>query len=187
MSRTKDFVALGKTTLDKNTKKAINDLLSVLDSKIIYPKTKEGEINETRLLAVVKSRGQVYNSFVRLADKIGLDRSTDTDLKSRVIKGLKTTFDEMNSIIIRDIRKDWTQIFADDDPEATEALQKLMDVATNDISDDYLSVIAKTKEEAVFLNDKILDRIQLLQNPEAMTREKLENMKAVSIAEQYAD
>lgn len=187
MSRTKDFVALGKTTLDKNTKKAINDLLSVLDSKIIYPKTKEGDINETRLLAVVKSRGQVYNSFVRLADKIGLDRSTDTDLKSRVIKGLKTTFDEMNSIIIRDIRKDWTQIFADDDPEATEALQKLMDVATNDISDDYLSVIAKTKEEAVFLNDKILDRIQLLQNPEAMTREKLENMKAVSIAEQYAD
>ena len=187
MSRTKDFVALGKTTLDKNTKKAINDLLSVLDSKIIYPKTKEGEINETRLLAVVKSRGQVYNSFVRLADKIGLDRSTDTDLKSRVIKVLKTTFDEMNSIIIRDIRKDWTQIFADDDPEATEALQKLMDVATNDISDDYLSVIAKTKEEAVFLNDKILDRIQLLQNPEAMTREKLENMKAVSIAEQYAD
>ena len=123
-SRSKDFVSTGKYELDRNTIKAINDLLSVLDYNIIYPTNKEGEINETRLLAVVKSRGQVYNSFVKLADKIGLDRSTNTDLKSRVIKGLKTTFKEMNEIIIRDIRKDWNKIFSEDDEEARERQNK---------------------------------------------------------------
>lgn len=181
MSKASDFVKRGHDILKKNTVKAINDLLGVLDSEIIYPKDREGNINEGRLLAVVKSRGQAYNSAIKLADEIELDRSSDLNLKRKFITGLQTTFNEMNKILIRDIRGEYEIDVNDEDDEALEEVFK-----TNNISDDYISLLSKTKEEAYLLNKQILERISLLDDPERANKEKLDNLKKTSIAEKYA-
>lgn len=182
MSKAADFVKKGKVTLYKNTLKAIHDLLGVLDSEIIYPKNKDKSINESRLLAVVKSRGEAYNTAISLADEIELDRSTDTNLKNKFINGLKTTFDEMNKIIIRDIRSTEEMTINDEaDAEIAEAFQ------TTNVTDDYIALLSKTKKEAYLLNKQILERISLLDDPDTINREKLDNIKATSIAELYAD
>ncbi|MGK6342846.1 hypothetical protein ACMGDK_11440 [Chryseobacterium sp. DT-3] len=187
MSKSDNFIKNGKCILEKNTVKAIHDLLGVLDSEVEYPMNRDKlSINETRLLSVVKSRGQAYNTAVKLADEIGLDRSRDVNLKSKFIKGLKTTFNEMNKIIIRDIRKE-EEVFQIND-EADQEIADVLGKGTNpDLSDDYIASIAKTKEEAYFLNKQILERIGLLENPEEVMREKLENIKSVSIAELYVE
>lgn len=175
MSKASDFVKKGKITLKKSTLKSINDLLDVLDSEIIYPLNRDKSINEARLLAVVKSRGEAYDTAVSLSDEIEIDRSTDTNLKNKFINGLKTTFNEMDKIILRDIRN-YAMPSTDDETE------------TNiEISDDYIALLSKTKKEAYTLNKKILERISQLDNPEAINKEKLENIKASSIAELYAD
>lgn len=175
MSKASDFVKKGKITLKKSTLKSINDLLDVLDSEIIYPLNRDKSINEARLLAVVKSRGEAYDTAVSLSDEIEIDRSTDTNLKNKFINGLKTTFNEMDKIILRDIRN-YAMPSTDDEVE------------TNiEISDDYIALLSKTKKEAYTLNKKILERISQLDNPEAINKEKLENIKASSIAELYAD
>lgn len=182
MSRTTDFVKKGKEILRKNTVKAIHDLLGVLDSEIIFPKNKDLTINEGRLLAVVKSRGQAYNTAVKLSDEIELDRSNDTNLKAMFIRGLKTTFNEMNKIIIRDIRGEYLIDVQDEADEEIEDVFK-----SGSISDDYISLLSKTKEEAYMLNKQILQRITMLEDPDAVNQEKLDNIKAGSIIEMYAD
>lgn len=175
MSKASDFVKKGKITLKKSTLKSINDLLDVLDSEIIYPLNRDKSINEARLLAVVKSRGEAYDTAVSLSDEIEIDRSTDTNLKNKFINGLKTTFNEMDKIILRDIRN-YAMPSTDDEAE------------TNiEISDDYIALLSKTKKEAYTLNKKILERISQLDDPEATNKEKLEKIKETSIAEQYAD
>lgn len=182
MSKASDFVKKGKVILHKNTIKAIHDLLGVLDSDIIYPVNKDLSINEARLLAVVKSRGEAYNTAISLADEMELSTSTDTNLKNKVISALQTTFNEMNKIIIRDIRSYAEMEINDEaDEEIADAFK------TSNISDDYIALLSKTKKEAYMLNKQILERISQLDNPEAINKEKLENIKASSIAELYAD
>ena len=173
MSKASDFVKKGKVTLRESTIKSINDLLGVLDSKINYPRNKDGSINEARLLAVVKSRGEAYNAAISLADEIELDRSTDTNLKNKFINGLKTTFNEMDDILKRDIRGD-AQIGEEGE-------------GGSEITDDYIALLSKTKKEAYLLNKQILERISQLDDPDAINTHKLDNIKATSIAELYAD
>lgn len=181
MSKASDFVKKGKITLKKSTLKSINDLLDVLDSEIIYPLNRDKSINEARLLAVVKSRGEAYDTAVWLSDEIELDRSTDNNLKNNFINGLKTTFNEMDKVFNRDIRG---YVVLD---KAKEKDDEEGEEVKGEISDDYIALLSKTKKEAYTLNKKILERISQLDDPEGNSRENLENIKAISITEQYAD
>ena len=157
-----DFVTNGRKLLGKNAKKAIEDLLNVLDSEIKFPMLKDGKtVNETKLLAVVKSRNQVYNSAIKIMDEAEVDRSNDKKMKDSIVKSLKTTFNELNKIIIRDIRSElnWQEL-DETDEEISEVFKSI------DLTDDYLLSISKSKEEAYLLNKQILENmwLQLLQS-----------------------
>ena len=178
-----DFVTNGRKLLGKNAKKAIEDLLNVLDSEIKFPMLKDGKtVNETKLLAVVKSRNQVYNSAIKIMDEAEVDRSNDKKMKDSIIKSLKTTFNELNKIIIRDIRSElnWQEL-DETDEEISEVFKSI------DLTDDYLLSISKSKEEAYLLNKQILDRILLLENPELVSKDKLEKEEIVSMCEAIDD
>ena len=81
---------------------------------------------ETKLLAVVKSRNQVYNSAIKIMDEAEVDRSNDKKMKDSIVKSLKTTFNELNKIIIRDIRSElnWQEL-DETDEEISEVFKSI--------------------------------------------------------------
>lgn len=168
------FITQAKKDMPTFIKQAIDGLLTKLDSKITYPR-KQGKVIESRLLKVVQSREQVYLSIVELMDIINIDKSNDSKYKKRIISGMITTWHELTEIIKRDIGEI-------DESELEGAV--LFD--SEDISDDHLSAISKSKVIASKLAKQILERIAMLDDPESVNDEKQEKFQLPTIAERYA-
>ena len=94
------FIIQGRKNMNKYVVKSINDLLKVLNSPIVFPTDRKGNIQENKVLQVVKSREQVYLSTVNMIALIEID--SELFLKS-IVKGLKNTWTELTKIITRDI------------------------------------------------------------------------------------
>lgn len=168
------FIKQAKKDMPDFIKQAIDGLLTKLDSKITYPR-KQGKVIESRLLKVVQSREQVYLSIVELMDIINIDKSNDSKYKKRIIQGMITTWHELTAIICRDIGEI-------EDSEMEGAV--LFD--SEDVSDDHLSSIAKSKVIASNLAKLILDRIAMLDDPESVNNDKQEKYELPSMIERYA-
>ena len=82
------FVDKGRYEMLEFVEKGINDLLAILDSPIVYPRDKTGQVQEHKLLAVVRSREQVYVSAMNLIDLISIG---SPHFMEKIISGLKTT------------------------------------------------------------------------------------------------
>lgn len=145
-----EFVDNGKKQMVVFVQKAINDMLGILDSEIVFPIDKNGYIIEQRILQVVKSREQVYLSTVNMIEMIDINNDV---FFNKIIKGLKTTWQELTKIVTRDVG---TAINIDD--ENLDARQS--------IEDNFLSNIAMAKELASKVALQILDRIDRLEMSE---------------------
>ena len=161
-----NFIIQGRKNMNKYVVKSINDLLKVLNSAIVYPTDKKGNIQENKVLQVVKSREQVYLSTVNMIALIEID--SEVFLKS-IVKGLKNTWTELTKIITRDIGAN------DNGDEEVE------------IDDTLLSNISQAKELASKLAFKILERIELLQMSDIDKKENIEKALSVSTIEKYAE
>lgn len=172
-----NFIKQAKREMPDFIKQAIDGLLTKLDSKINYP-MKNGKVLESRLLKVVQSREQVYLSICELMDMISISTSNDVKYKKRIINGMITTWHELTEIICRDIG-------SIEENETEEGL--LFETEDGDITDDHLSSISKSKVIASKLAEQIIDRIALLDDPDAVNDEKLKNVAIENIVEQYAE
>ena len=161
-----NFIIQGRKNMNKYVVKSINDLLKVLNSAIVFPTDKKGNIQENKVLQVVKSREQVYLSTVNMIALIEID--SEVFLKS-IVKGLKNTWTELTKIITRDIGAN------DNGDEEVE------------IDDTLLSNISQAKELASKLAFKILARIELLQMSDIDKKENIEKALSVSTIEKYAE
>lgn len=161
-----NFIIQGRKNMNKYVVKSINDLLKVLNSAIVFPTDKKGNIQENKVLQVVKSREQVYLSTVNMIALIEID--SEVFLKS-IVKGLKNTWTELTKIITRDIGAN------DNEDEEVE------------IDDTLLSNISQAKELASKLAFKILERIELLQMSDIDKKENIEKALSVSTIEKYAE
>ena len=161
------FIIQGRKNMNKYVVKSINDLLKVLNSPIVFPTDRKGNIQENKVLQVVKSREQVYLSTVNMIALIEID--SDLFLKS-IVKGLKNTWTELTKIITRDIG-------ANDNEDDEEV----------EIDDTLLSNISQAKELASKLAFKILERIELLQMTDIEKKENIEKSLSVSTIEKYAE
>ena len=161
------FIIQGRKNMNKYVVKSINDLLKVLNSPIVFPTDRKGNIQENKVLQVVKSREQVYLSTVNMIALIEID--SELFLKS-IVKGLKNTWTELTKIITRDIG-------ANDNEDDEEV----------EIDDTLLSNISKAKELASKLAFKILERIELLQMTDIEKKENIEKSLSVSTIEKYAE
>lgn len=173
------FTDMAKADMPKHIRKAIDDLLEVLNSEINYPRDKLGEVIEFRLLKVVQSREQVVKSIFVLMDMVQIDKSSDVKYKDKLINGFKNTWHELVQITIRDIGG-----VMEMDLDVQESLPDAISLS-NTISDDYLSVISKSKEVSAQICTQIMQRVAILEDPEKANKEKLDNIKIPSIAEQY--
>lgn len=172
-----NFIKQAKKDMPNFIKQAIDGLLTKLDSKINYP-MKKGVVVESRLLKVVQSREQVYLSICELMDMININKSNDSKYKKRIINGMITTWHELTEIIRRDIGNV---------EELETETSILFDTEDSDITDDHLSSISKSKVIASKLAKQILERIAMLDDPEAVNNEKQEQYELPSIAERYAN
>lgn len=172
-----NFIKQAKKDMPDFIKQAIDGLLTKLDSKINYP-MKKGVVVESRLLKVVQSREQVYLSICELMDMININKSNDSKYKKRIINGMITTWHELTEIICRDIGNV---------EEMETETSILFDTEDSDITDDHLSSISKSKVIASKLAKQILERIAMLDDPEAVNNEKQEQYELPSIAERYAN
>ena len=145
-----EFVNNGKKQMVVFVQKAINDMLDILDSSIVFPKDMSGAIIEQRILQVVKSREQVYLSTNNMIDMIDIDNLV---FLNRIIKGLKTTWFELTKIVNRDIGT------------SGSSEEEILD-ARMSIEDNFLSNVAMAKELASKVSFQILDRIDRLEMTE---------------------
>ena len=179
------FTDMAKADMPKHIRKAIDDLLEVLDSEIVYPRDKFGEVVEFRLLKVVQSREQVVKSIFSLMDMVQIDKTTDNNYKNKLVNGFKTTWKELVKITIRNIggivEIDDKFVNENDD----ESILKESDFKAS-ISDDYLSVISKSKEISAQICMQIMQRVATLENPEQANKDILEGIRESNIAESYA-
>lgn len=159
------FIIQGRKNMNKYVTKSINDLLKVLNSPIVFPTDKLGNIQEQRVLHVVKSREQVYLSTVNMIALIEIDSSI---FLNSIIKGLKNTWTELTNIITRNI--------GGNDEEVSPL-----------IDDTLLSNISQAKELASKLAFQILERIELLQMTDTDKKVAAENTLSVSTIERYAE
>lgn len=167
----KGFTDKAREEMPSIIRKGIDNLLSVLNSRISYPTTKSGCVDEPKLLAVVKSREEVYKEICRLMDLINIDKSNDSKYKGEIIKGLKTTWGELKNITIRPIGN------LDEEEEDNDSYN---------LSDDKITPIAKSIGLSASLASEIIERIELLENKEMVHRRKIDNQKIGSIAERFA-
>lgn len=183
---TKDFISQAKLDMPEFIRKAIDDLLEVLNSPIVYPTNfRTGLVNESRLYIVVKSREQVYLSVCELMELIEIDQSNDVEYKEKIIEGLKTTWHEMTAITTRNIG--YIDPFSQDEYGKMMTEEERKQLERESVSDDYMASIAQSKEVSAKIAKKIIERIALLENPDAINEEKLEKQAITSIVELYAD
>lgn len=167
------FVTEGKAKLNGSVMKAIDDLLDILNSKIVFPTDKFGNIQEHKILPIVKSREQVFVSASNLMDLVNID---NRDFMDRILKGLKTTWKELTYLVERDIGEGGYAMDEEDELIKTQY----------SVTDNYLSSVAQAKELAATVAYKILDRIYMLEDPESANEEILKNQITSSIIERYA-
>lgn len=178
------FITKAKKEMPDFIKKAIDDLLGILDSEIIFPTDSKGNVQEGKLLKVVQSREQVYASVSSMMDIINIDTSNDKSYKKKVISGMVTTWHELTKVITRNIGYiDPLAELVNGEKMTDEEKRKY---ERESVSDDYLSSVAKSKEIASKLAQQIIDRIALLDDPDAVNDNKLKNVSIENIVEQYA-
>lgn len=187
-----DFVKKGKKEMPEFVTKAIKDLLEKLDSKIVIPKNKDGFELENKLFAVVQSREEVYKGICELMDLIDLDQSKDQKFKDKIIQGLKTTWHELTIIATRDIGN--IEKFTEDeiiDYESEDhsnlSREEIRTMAYGSVTDDIMTSITKAKVLASKVSFQILDRIALLEDPDAAKEEILKNSQSSNIIENYVE
>lgn len=184
----KGFVEQGRYDMHDFVVKAIDDLLAVLDSKIEFPVDNDGYVLEHKMFAVVQAREQVYRSAGELMDEIKIEDSNDQAYKNKIIQGLKTTWRELTAIATRDIgelKYSLEEIMSNMDRKLSDEEKKQR--ARESVTDDRLTSISKAKVLSVKLSYQILDRIALLENPDAANEEILKNSEAINIAEKYVE
>ncbi len=184
----KGFVEQGREEMHDFVVKAIDDLLAVLDSKIEFPVDKDGYVLEHKMFAVVQAREQVYRSAGELMDEIKIEDSNDQAYKNKIIQGLKTTWHELTAVATRDIgelKYSLDEILSNVDRSLSEEEKKQR--ARESVTDDRLTSISKAKVLSVKLSYQILDRIALLEDPDAANEEILKNSEAINIAEKYVE
>jgi hypothetical protein len=162
-----DFVKQGKADMVEYVKKAIRDLLKVLNEPIVYPLDINGAIQEHKLLLVVKSREQVYKSTMEMIELINIDNQV---FINEIISGLKNTWRELTNITTRNIGS-----------------CNMGEYESSDIADNYLSSIAQAKELSARVSFQILDRINILEDPESANDEILRNIQVPNIVERYTE
>ena len=165
-----DFVKKGKEEMHDFVEKAIEDLLAVLDSNIVYPRNMEGMVIEQRLLAVVKSREQVYVSAMNLIDLIDIGSAK---FLGRIIAGLKTTWHELTKITTRNIG-------------GVSNEEKQMSDSHN-IEDNFMSAIAQSKELSAKLAFNILERIEKLEMSDEEKTKMMAERYVANTVERYAE
>lgn len=179
-----NFIKQAKKDMPDFIKKGINDLLAILDSNIILPTDGNGNVQEGKLLKVVQSREQVYLSVSNMMDTININTSNDKAYKKKVINGLVTTWHGLTEVITRNVGYiDPLSELINGDKMTEEEKRR---AERESVSDDYLSSIAKSKEIASKLAQLIIDRIAMLDDPDAVNDDKLKNVSIENIIEQYA-
>lgn len=167
-----NFVDKGRYEMLEFVEKGIKDLIEVLDSPINYPKS-NGVIQEHRLLAVVKSREEVYNRAMNMIDLINIGSHR---FLQDIIKGLETTWHELTKIIVWDISRSGSEIIESDTGfEIKEEVQ-----------DNYLGSIAQAKELASKVAFNILDRIEKLQMTDEQKTKMMQEKFTANTAERFA-
>jgi len=183
----KTFVEQGREEMEDFVIKAIDDLLKILDSEIVFPFDKDGYIQEHKMFPVVQSREQVYKSACELMDEIKIDDSKDQSYKNKIIKGLETTWHELTKIATKDIGEykanSSEELMSNRNLSEEEKKQK----ARESVTDDRLTSISKAKVLSVRVSYQILDRISLLEDPDGANDEILKNSTAPNIAEKYVE
>ena len=184
----RNFVEQGREEMYDFVIKAIDDLLKILNSKIEYPRNKDGAVLEHKLFAVVQSREQVFKSANSLMDLINLNESADKKYKSKVIEGLKTTWHEFTIITTRDIGEyipSLEELMSSEYKELSEEDRRKK--ARESVTDDYLSSISKAKELSARLAFQILNRIESLENPDKINEELINRTQVQNIIETFVE
>ena len=164
------FVDKGRYEMLEFVEKGINDLLAILDSPIVYPRDKTGQVQEHKLLAVVRSREQVYVSAMNLIDLISIG---SPHFMEKIISGLKTTWRELTIITTRNIGD-----LTEEEKEQSEGF--------GFVEDNYLASIAQAKELSAKVAFSILDRIEKLEMTEEEKTEMMQQKVIANTAERYA-
>lgn len=183
----RDFVTQGKEEMHDFVIKAIDDLLAILNSKIEYPTDKNGGVLEHKLFAVVQSREQVYKSATALMDLINLNDSNDQKYKNKVIEGLKTTWHELTIITTRNIGNYDAMAVTELMMGNALSEEEKKQLARESVTDDYMSSISKAKELSAKLAYQILDRIEVLENPDKVNEDIINNSMSSNIIEQFVE
>lgn len=181
-----DFVKQGRGEMRDFVLKAIDDLLNVLDSAVEFPYDKEGRVVYSKLFPIVQAREQVWISCTELMDMANIDKTSNKTYLNKITKGFETTWHEMTKIVCMDIG------------EYVPSMDKLLgykqlseenikQLARESVTDDRLSSISKAKVLAAKLSYQILDRIEKMNNPEAIQVEELNNAQTSSVIEKYAE
>lgn len=193
MAKQNNFVTSGRRQMNGFMTKSIDDLLAILDSKIVFPKDNNGDIVWNKLYPVVASRDQVWNSTTELMDMAEIDRSSNKAYKDKIVKGFKTTWGEMVNIMqmnIGSVNYSELNTDEDDDPNPLNVYSddEFRSASRLSVTDDKVSSVAKAKVLAAKLAYQILNRIDSIENPEKVNEESLkQNMMSASIAERYAN
>lgn len=167
-------------------RKGINDLLGKLDLPINLPKDKDGFEKENKLYSVVQSREEIYKAVCDLMDLIKVPESDDQDFKNKIINGLKTTWHELTKITVRNIGN-VENFMSDDEENESMSMEEAKFYASQRVTDDLMTSISKAKVLAAKLSYQILDRIELLENPDAVNDKILSEQQTSSIAERYVE
>lgn len=171
--------------------KAIDDLLNILDSPIEYPRNKHGIVLEHKLFAVVQAREQIHTSACGLMDLIKIHESHDQQYKDKIIGGMKTTWHELTLITTRDIGTD--DLLLSEMEEDEFGRMKLLSAdekrkrARESVTDDYMTTVSKAKELSARVAFQILDRIELLENPDAVNEEIINRKQTSNIIERFVE
>lgn len=180
----KSFATLKKAEMPTLIIKAIEDLLGVMKSPIVYPTDQWGYVQENKLLSVVKAREDVYVNMTNLMNLIEIENET---FKQDIIEGLKNTWEEMTIITTRNIGNyDFGVVMKDENGRPLSEEEK-KEKAREMIEDNYLSNISKAKYLSAQVAYQILERIEELENPEELMNEKINKQSIGVIAELYAE
>lgn len=183
MNNNSRFVDDKKLEFQEGLLHNIEEHLKILNSKIVLP-TKQGVIQETRLLATVKSREKVHSNLYKFIDMAGVDQNSNAILKEKIISGLKNSYEELDCLFLRPMRTE--EVFGNGNGNGDNDEDEYEDEKTGETSDDIISSISDSKIMAGEIMNKILERITMIDDPDKVNRDKLEKVEIKSIAEQYA-
>lgn len=163
-SSKKKFIEQGRKKMIGFVETSINQMIDILNSPIIYPTDLNGDVQEHKILAVVKSREQVYTSTINMIELIEIGNEKFLE---KIITGMKNTWHELTNIVTREIRQNQFS-------------------RERDVEDNHLASIAQAKELASKVAYNILERIELLEMTEEEQEQKIKNNQFQNVIERYA-